>query len=146
MKAPLIAAALLAATTAAAATPPQTPATPPTPAPLPCAQGFDPLIAAAKALPGATPVATRPGMPLEAISVQAGGELTIYNYTVPTHPAHPYVARRRTVQQGGRVSIDMSTCGYGDKAAGEALKIQFERMNEAFVRQVSSPPATPPTK
>ncbi len=142
MKAPLIAAILLAAPAAAAATPPATPATPTPAAPLECAKGYAVLVAAAKAQPNASSVEAPAGSTMDAVSVQADPVLTVYNFTKPTHAAHPFITRRRMVLAAGKVSVEMSSCPYGDRAQSEMLEHQFKRMNDAFVRQISATPTS----
>ena len=122
------AAALLALAMAAA-----TPVAPDPP--LDCAAGFEALVAAAKAQPGAEAVSPRAGVPLLAVSVKSPTSLTVFTYTAPEHPAHPLMARRRLVERAGRRAVEMSTCPYGDKAASDALIAQFERMNAGVADQ-----------
>ncbi|MBX7248923.1 MAG: hypothetical protein K1X35_07700 [Caulobacteraceae bacterium] len=108
--------------------------------PLDCSQGYAGLKATIRALPGAAAVAAPAGVQLEAVSTQAGGILTIYNFTTPSNPAHPYVARRRIFPEDGVMNSDISVCPYGDKAASDALTAEFNRLNDAFVLSLSRPP------
>jgi len=121
-------------------------AAPAAPAPTPdldCAGGFASLVAAAKRLPGANVVEPPAGSTMQAISVQDGELLTVYNFTLPGNAAHPFFTRRRIVQTAGRLNVDMSSCPYGDAAQGAQLEAQFRRMNDAFLRQISTPSSQP---
>lgn len=129
----------------AAASPaaPVPPVAPNPPAALNCTKGFDALVAAAMAEPGATVVTPRPGVPLLAIAIQSTGVMTVYSYTDTAHPAHPFMARRRMVQRQGKMAVDMVTCRYGDRAASDRLTAQFTAMNDNLVRQMAERPTTP---
>lgn len=132
--------ALLFAFAAAPAAPAPAPAPPPA---LDCAGGFASLVAAAKRLPGANVVEPPAGSTMQAVSVQDGELLTVYNFTLPGNAAHPFFTRRRIVNTAGRLNVDMSSCPYGDPAQGAQLEAQFRRMNDAFLRQISTPSSQP---
>ncbi|MCH2457153.1 MAG: hypothetical protein MK186_03805 [Henriciella sp.] len=64
---------------------------------------------------------------------------SVYALTRDTHPAHPMIVRRTVGEdQNGHVSIMSSGCGYGDKAASDALMAEYEAMNERIITDLSS--------
>lgn len=134
---------VLAAGAASPAGPAASPADASPTANLDCAKGFDGIVASAMAEPGATVVTPRAGVPLLAVAVQTPGVMTVYSYTAATHPAHPFMARRRMVQRDGKMAVDMVTCRYGDRAASDRLTAQFTAMNNDLVRQMADRPPAP---
>jgi hypothetical protein len=56
----------------------------------------------------------------------------LYAATKAGHPAHPVVVKR-VLNQGARTTVDTSACGFGDKAAFDALMIQIDGLNRALI-------------
>jgi hypothetical protein len=90
---------------------------------LDCAQGFDALAAQFKAVTTAKPYASDP-----LLDTSSDNDLYLYMTTKPGHPAHP-MAVKRFVQAGSPTTVVTSACGYGDKAAGDALMQQVYKLN-----------------
>lgn len=94
---------------------------------LDCAAGFDVLaaqVAAAKPVPYAS------ADPL--LGTSSDNDLGLYMVSKPGHPAHPVVVKR-LIEVGGATTVATAACGWGDKAAFDALMTEIDRLNAALI-------------
>ena len=116
----------------AAACPPALAKSPSAPAPvaddpeLDCRRGFERLVADAQGLPDSQELPVPAGSLMRAV---ASGPM-VHSFTTPGHAAHPMIVRRDVFQRDGAVMVGLTACGYGDKAASDALVEDFKRLTE----------------
>jgi hypothetical protein len=69
-------------------------------------------------------------------SVQSGwtviedrSTLSVWSFTPPGHPAHPAAIRRRVVQEGNNLLLQMNVLCEAPKPACDAMVMEFEKLN-----------------
>jgi hypothetical protein len=69
-------------------------------------------------------------------SVQSGwtviedqSTLSVWSFTPPGHPAHPAAIRRKVVQEGNNLFVQMNVLCEAPKPACDAMVMEFEKLN-----------------
>jgi hypothetical protein len=104
-----------------------------------CSKGFDALLAQVRSQPETKPLQQSE----QYVAYELG--LNTYTITTPKNPAHPSIVRRQIVEDNKGISVRMTSCGYGDKAAFNAMMKEFEQLNESMKQQIKRDHPTPPS-
>ncbi|MGJ4946017.1 hypothetical protein ACQR1W_36020 [Bradyrhizobium sp. HKCCYLS1011] len=61
--------------------------------------------------------------------IEDSAALTVWSFVPSDHPAYPTAIRRRVMQEGDNLSIQMDVRCEAEKAACDAVVAEFERLN-----------------
>ena len=105
-----------------------------------CKAGYEALLGQTRAQMG---IVEAPSDSPSLIVYRSPGERALYTITRKTHPAYPAIVRQKIsggagTGDGGAVTVQMLSCGYGDHAAMRRFMGEFIHKNATLTAEVQS--------